>query len=273
MKILVPTDFSEFAQFAIDAAILIAEKTNGEIYLLHVYDPPNVGLVDLPSDSKYFQEVLNKKLGEMKAIENTISSRNISVRTDIFKGNLIENINYVDSFFNPDLILMGSHGVSGKEEWFIGSNTQKVVRKVHNKILVLKQALKDLDFKKACYVSNFEISSRVAFMEFLQFMKLFEIKDLDVLTIDTSSFFSQPTILMKTLAKEFKEIAKEFNVKVNFYQDYTVAAGVEHFTTAHDIDLIGISNKERHHLKRIFQGSNVEMIVNHSDIPVLSIDD
>ncbi|MBK7409888.1 MAG: universal stress protein [Saprospirales bacterium] len=37
-------------------------------------------------------------------------------------------------------------------------------------------------------------------------------------------------------------------------------------------DLIGISNHERHPLKRILVGSNVEALINHSKLPVLVID-
>ena len=271
MKILVPTDFSEFSEYAIDAAIYLAQLTKGEIYLLHSYDPPNIGLKDMPSGSDYFQKVLNKKLENLNKVESSIANKNISVRSDIFSGKLIDNISYVNSFYEPDMILMGSHGVSGKEEWFLGSNAQRIVRKIENNILVLKQPLQPLKFMKACYVTNFDMSSKAAFIEFLNFIKVLEIKELDVLTIDTSSFFSQPTLLMKTLGKEFKEIAADFDVNVSFYQDYTVAAGVEHFSNSNDIDFIGISNKDKHPLKRIFQGSNVEMIVNHSDVPVLSI--
>lgn len=272
MKILVPVDFSSYSRFAVDAAVLLAAKNKGEIYLVHAFNPPNIGLEDMPVESDYVQSILKIKLEKMNKLVTEISAKNISVRSDIFNDDLIDSIKYVDSFFNSDLIVVGSHGVSGKEEWFLGSNAQKVVRKLHKKVLVIKEKLTSLDFKKACYVSNLELSSKVAFVEFLQFIKMLGIQDLEVLTIDTSSFFSQPTLLIKTLAKDFKEIAKDFNVKVAFYQDYTVAAGVDHFTSNNDIDFIGISNKERHHLKRIFQGSNVEMIVNHSEVPVLTID-
>lgn len=271
MKILVPTDFSKFSEYAVDAAIYLAQITKGEIYLLHSYNPPNIGLKDMPSGSDYFQKVLDKKLELLKKVETKIATKNIPVNSKIFTGKLVDNISYVNSFFDPDLILMGSHGVSGKEEWFLGSNAQRIIRKIENNVLVLKKPFQPLKLMKACFVTNFDLSSKVAFYEFLNFIKVLGIKNLDVLTIDTSSFFSQPTILMKTLGKEFKEIAHKFDVKVSFYQDYTVAAGVEHFSVSNEIDFIGISNKEKHPLKRIFQGSNVEMIVNHSDSPVLSL--
>ena len=51
-KILVPTDFSECSKNALDAAMNIAIKTNAEIELVHVYDRPVIGFVDLNIDHK-----------------------------------------------------------------------------------------------------------------------------------------------------------------------------------------------------------------------------
>jgi len=272
MKILVPTDFSDCAKYALDAAILIAKKTAGEVYLTHVFNPLNIGFYDVPEDSEFYKKSLKQKLELMKDLEDYVKSNGVEVRSDIFNNDLTNSILYVDSYFDSDLIVMGSHGVSGKQEWFIGSNAQKVVRKLHKKVFVVKEPFTTATLKKACYVTGLETASQAAFKDFLEFIKIFDVDQLDILTIDTSSYFSQPTFLMKSIAKELKEIAHEFNVKANFYQDFTIARGVEHFTNDQNINLIGISNKERHPLKRIFQGSNVEMIVNHSSVPVLTID-
>src|SRR5690554_4772465 len=40
-KILVPTDFSEHAEYALRTAAQIAKKNNGEIYLLHMLELPS----------------------------------------------------------------------------------------------------------------------------------------------------------------------------------------------------------------------------------------
>ena len=40
-KILVPTDFSEQATYALDLAVQIAKKNNGEVHVLHVLELPD----------------------------------------------------------------------------------------------------------------------------------------------------------------------------------------------------------------------------------------
>ncbi|MFT7452175.1 MAG: nucleotide-binding universal stress UspA family protein, partial [Patescibacteria group bacterium] len=49
-------------------------------------------------------------------------------------------------------------------------------------------------------------------------------------------------------------------------------AGIRHLSDELGADLIAISNEKRHPIKRIFSGSNVEALVNHAEIPILSID-
>ena len=92
------------------------------------------------------------------------------------------------------------------------------------------------------------------------------------MSVDTSAWFSQPTILMHAAIEDFKEIASEYDCKTHFYKDYSIDAGIRHFVEEHGIDLIGISNQSKNKIKRFFQGSNVEMLVNHCDAAVLSME-
>ena len=48
---------------------------------------------------------------------------------------------YCDAYaeaYEVDLIVMGSHGASGLNEWLIGSNAQKIVRLAHCPVLTIK---------------------------------------------------------------------------------------------------------------------------------------
>ena len=64
-KILVPTDFSEQAEIAIDLAMQLAEKTGAAIKLVHVYEYPvatafttlDIGGPD-PVESDYAKEMM-----------------------------------------------------------------------------------------------------------------------------------------------------------------------------------------------------------------------
>jgi len=275
MKILVPTDFSMYADYAVNAAVLIAKRTNGSISLYHSADIPE-DWEQLSSEIKYHDEYnksraiwVRDKLDEHQKL---IEAKGIKCNTHFTGGKLLKNIEEVVEKEDFDLIVMGSHGASGKQEWFIGSNTQKVIRKLRKHVLVVKNELEEVDFKKALFVSGLHTEDKLALKHFLNFLKLFGCEELHIMTVDTMNYFSEPSNVIRAALKDFKESVSSFNVHTHFYKDYTIDAGIRHFSDEINIGIIGISNHKRHPIRRFFQGSNVEMIANHSKIPVLAID-
>ncbi len=274
-RILVPTDFSTCADDALDAAIKIANRLNAEIHIYHSAALPN-DWEDIPVEDK-IKDSINRSIALMARNRLTIrqekvESAGIIGHIHYTGGELIDNIHEILEKVDFDLIVMGSHGVSGKRQWFIGSNTQKVVRKFHKNVLVIKETVSSEIFKRVVFVSGLDKKDQDSFRRFLEFIEPFEIEELHILAVNVSGFFSQPAILMREALKDFEAIAQGFNCSSTFYPDYSVEAGLRHFTKDKNLDLVGISNKSRHPLKRIFLGSNVELIVNHSTVPVLSLD-
>ena len=274
MRILVPTDFSECADFALEAAAQLAIQTSSELTLFHVGSIPE----DFPgiADDSKLLEALKKRLQE--SVESLLtdriqllSARGVKVRGRFSYGDYLDAVLEEDKSNNYDLIVVGSYGASGKEEWFIGSNTQKLVRKVDKNVLVIKNPIEKLEFNRVLFPSNLTKEDEKAFRSFLEFIKIFNTKEVHVLAVNTSGWFKQPGPLMLELLEDFKAIAKDFECRTHFFADYSVEAGIRHFSEKYEIDMIGISNQVKRPIKRLFQGSNVEMLVNHSDLPVLAI--
>lgn len=275
MKILVPTDFSMYADHALLAAIEIAKKTSAEIHVYHSAALPE-DWEDLPSAIKY-KDLINKEMAiwvrnKLQEIQSRIQVFGIECFIHYTGGPFLLNIEEILAKESFDLVIMGSHGASGKYEWFVGSNTQKALRKLNQNVLIIKSKQVSLDFRRSVYVTDLGAHAKKGFQKFLQFLTLFPIEEINVLCINTSSFYAQPNVLVQSSLEELKSIAVELPVKTHFYKELTVDAGVRDFVLNNDIDLIGISNRKKNSLKRFFLGSNVEMIINHSNVPVLSID-
>jgi nucleotide-binding universal stress UspA family protein len=171
-----------------------------------------------------------------------------------------------------DMIVMGSHGASGKEEYFIGSNAQKMVRKMHVPILVIKNPLKDIEFKTAVFATSLLDSEKKCFLRFKELIAPFGVEKIHLVAIDLEGYFHQPTRVMTEALKNFKKLVSPYKGETHFFRDYSVEAGVRHLSMEIMPDIIGISNHERRPLKRMLQGSNVEMLANHVDLPLLCID-
>jgi len=274
MKILVPTDFSECADFALDAACKLAQKTSSEIYLFHSASLPQ-DLIYLNKDSEFMDDLKSRLKENVSSLMSErieiVEKCGIQVRSHFEFGKFLTTVQDYDQLHDFDLIVMGSYGASGKQEWFIGSNTQKLVRKLRKNIFVVKEAMEDLSFEKTLIPSNLTIEDKEAFLKFLEFIKLFDAKEVHIMAVNTSGYFNQPATMMLELLDDFKALVKGLECKTHFTSDYSVEAGIRHFSEEYSINLIGISNMVSNPIKRIFQGSNVEMLVNHSELPVLVI--
>jgi nucleotide-binding universal stress UspA family protein len=274
-NILVPTDFSACAGYAIDLGFAFAEFFDATLHLFACIDLPDDWneLSDeeknkLP-DKKQLIENVNVLLGEWK---ERADREGIKLQTIISGGKFLKELQNQVTENKTDFVVMGSHGVSGKQEYFIGSNTQKAIRKLHVPVFVIKNPLKEYSFKNIVFASNFDEKEKEPFQKFLKFIKWFTPETIHLLSINTSGWFAQPSLLMKEAMKDFKELCKGYNCRTHFYRDLSVDVGIRHFSEEVNADLIVVSNQYRSPLKRIFAGSNIEALVNHSEAPVLSLD-
>jgi len=273
-KLLIPTDFSECSLHALDAGRKYIARYGGEMLIYHC--------AELPEGWERWSWEIKNNHPELLRIANLATEKldfflkenqdlGIESNRIIGGGNFIEEIEKIATEKEIDLIIMGSHGVGGKQELFIGSNTQKVVRKIDVDTLILKEPIKSIAFNKVLFASNLDEKDKDAFLKLLDFVEPFRPEEIHIMAVNTVFFFSQPTILMQQALDDFGALAKDYNCITHFFRDYTVEGGIRKLSDELGIDLISIANYEKHPLKRMLQGSNVEMLVNHADLPVLCI--
>lgn len=254
-NLLVPTDFSECANNAVSAALSLARQMEAKLHLLHLSGPGEA--LHRPPSS-----VLQSLIDEHPELDITFHE---------VTGSLHERIDEYAKQHGIDLIIMGSHGAGGKSAYFIGSNTQRVVRTVHRPVLIIKEALEEVDFSRVVYASNFNESEREPFLLFREFVKPF-VPEIHLVMIHTASFFDPPYLLSMEAMESFKALCHPFSCKTHVFKDFSVDRGIRAFTRDIGAGLIGISNRHRHPVRRLLVGSNVEALINHAEVPVLSID-
>ena len=96
--------------------------------------------------------------------------------------------------------------------------------------------------------------------------------EIHLLAVHTSEFFDAPYILQHEAMKDFMKLAEPLACKKHIMRDFSVDSGSRSFAEKIGADLIGISNHHRSPLKRMLVGSNVEALVNHANVPVMTID-
>ena len=272
-KIIVPVDFSIHSENALKTAALLAKKTNATIIALHMLDIQEVNLSESPS---YQQEkaVFFLKLAEKKISEFLQKGflEDLEVVPLIKHYKIFSEVNQVAKEVNADLIVMGSHGVSGLKEFFMGSNTEKVIRFSEVPVFVVKKELKDTDFKDVVYATDFSEESIPAFKNMLKTLDVFNAKKhILYVNLPNENFKTSPE--MDSIAHEFLMKAEgntDRLINVNFVCERSIEKGILNFSNAVGADLITTATHGRTGLSHIFSGSISEDLSNHAALPIMT---
>lgn len=269
-KILVPTDFSEHAEYALKVAAQIAKKNNCELFILNLLDLPthlndevNRG-VNIP-EVMLFLKKTNDNLDEL-ASESYLHGLEVTTTAKIEKA--FEGIVTYSKEHDIDLIVMGSHGSSGFHEMMIGSNTEKIVRTSHVPVLVIKHEIEDFKATNFVFASDFTSEIKKPFQQLVDFANIFE-ADLNLVMINTPNNFKS-TIVAEQIMKDF---VKDFTIKkysTHIFNDTNVENGILNFAKRMDADLIGMCTHGRTGFAHFFNGSISEDLVNHAVRPVIT---
>lgn len=139
-NILVPTDFSETANRALDYAVALAAKLDARIHVLHVIEIPVLGVPELgvALASTTIDSVVREGQAELdRAVEERRNQANfgeVVLRT----GDTRDTIRHVAEEVHADLIVMGTHGRRGVSRALLGSIAEMTVRTAPCPVLTVR---------------------------------------------------------------------------------------------------------------------------------------
>ena len=269
-KILVPTDFSDQSENALKVASQLAKRYKCEIHLLHILEIPMHKVDALSSynnlpEAVYFMKLVHKQFEELKKkayLKDIVVHEHVEFH-EVFKG-----VFQVCKKREIDLIIMGSHGISGFKELLIGSNTEKVVRTSEVPVLVIKKEHETFNINKFVFASDFKEDSKVPFLKALKFAELFQ-TEIHLLMVITINKFVRTSDAMNRIQSFLDTVTTDF-CTIHIYNDDTIEKGIMNFSASIDADLIGMSTHGRQGISHFFNGSISEDLVNHAKRPVIT---
>lgn len=269
-KILIPTDFSKHAEYALKVAAQIARKNNGEIILLHMLELPNQAS-DAIGGGAAIPEIMFFKNAAIKKLEDLMDEdylEGIKVSEVVQFELAFDGILKISKVNEVDLIVMGSHGASGYKEMFIGSNAEKVVRNSEVPVLIIKAEEENFEVNDFVFASDFSEEIKKPFEKVVEFANKFD-ATLHLAMINTPNNF-KPTSLSNQIMDEFVANFRVNKFETHIYNESNVEKGILNFANSIDADLIGMSTHGRKGLSHFFNGSISEDLVNHSSRPVVT---
>ncbi|MGS2764998.1 universal stress protein [Sinomicrobium sp. M5D2P9] len=272
-KIIVPTDFSDYAEYALEVAASIAKEQNAKILLFHMVGVSRTFFTENEyqeyAEAMYYMKLARKKFDEllsksyMKGIETECVVQN-------YKD--FSQLNDVAKEKAADLIVMGSHGAGKTFGMFVGSNTEKVVRHSDLPVLVIKERIKGFKINKAVLACDFEPGSIHAFRKAIKFFALFRSK-VHMLYVNLPGESFRDTLQIEEKAREFLFNAEGRDKRledVNYWNDYTTEHGISAFSRKENADVIAVLTHGRRGLAHFFMGSLAEDMANRAKWPVVT---
>lgn len=271
-SILVPCDFSVPSREAFKLALNIASKTNGEVTVLHViyipdlYDPTLAGASTLAYDPVFLSEIEEHAKKRLEQMKKDFFAGGIKTNIQIIQGTVVSAIMRIIETLKIDLVIMGTTGASGLQEVFIGSTTEKVVRRSPVPVLAVRTAPDLATIKNVLLPTTLGLNQHKFIRKVKEIVHFLD-ATLHILLINTPSHF-RPDSEAKAVFKEFAEHYKLQDCEFHFINFISEEEGIIKFAHDQKIDLILMATHARKGLAHLFNGSITEDVVNHIQSPV-----
>lgn len=126
--ILVPIDFSQNSQSAVDAAKLIARKTGAKIYLMHAYTPFMPTEIHVGVNLEIYSDLENSLKADLKSVEDQLVGEGLNVESIWVEGAVLKNVKEQANALNADLVVIGRTGRGGFLDKLFGSVALDIVK-------------------------------------------------------------------------------------------------------------------------------------------------
>jgi len=143
--VLVPIDFSPYAELALDYAVALAQKLQARVTLLHVIQPPLFAGADMgawPSPA-FIADLETVIMEDMAGYLTRVTAAGLEGEIAVVHGVPFQEILDTAKARQVDLIIMGTHGRTGLSHVLLGSVAEKVVRSAPCPVLVARQPTPD----------------------------------------------------------------------------------------------------------------------------------
>jgi nucleotide-binding universal stress UspA family protein len=138
--ILVPLDFSDYADEVLDWAIHLAQEHSSTITLLHAYHPPvefqQLEGAYLPPD--FWSNVKTEAEQSLSAYADRARAAGLTCDLSVREGYPATVIEDAAEEIGADLIVIGTRGHTGLKHLLLGSIAERVVQKAPCPVLAVK---------------------------------------------------------------------------------------------------------------------------------------
>lgn len=270
-EILVAIDFSKCSIKALEYAISIANDIEANVMMVYVDKPVSTESVYSKRGMEHQEKLVCLFEKIAKQHKSSLKGRlEYKIRKGKIYSEIANQAKYGDSF----LLVAGTHGVSGYEEFWIGSNAYRFVTSAPCPVITVREAFiwNKKHISKIVLPIDSSIETRQKVPLTTELAKQFgaEIHVLGVYSTKVKDVIG----LMESYSRQTIEYLKENGISCSYkkiFCDNITDATID-YAKEIKAELISIMSEQEGSTKNIWLGTYAQQMVNHSPIPVLTVD-
>ena len=248
-RILVPIDFEQKSNNAINVAAQIARKTLSKIDLLHVIEIPLVvknhvsdhgGKNDAPKSKLASEliEITQKKLEKIKSqYDEQDFEISIRAKTDTIPERVAELITQEDY----DLMIIGSDSVQVFYDVVKKTRPERIIELAKCPVLVINEEVELFKTKKVVLPTNLENDITSVIDQIKRFADYFQ-TDIELLYVNSPGNFKSTEQIQEQYQNFISRHELE-GVKFKVYQDHSVKKGIIKYAMTAKADMILLTSR------------------------------
>ena len=270
-KILIPVDFSETSAKALNYGAAFAQKNGASLILLHV---TGLHMSVLQPDEQIItteeiEEIENEQLVKWR-IDAEHRFPGVQFETRSMTGFPIEWIRNCAEQERVDLVLMGTKGAKGAQEFILGSHTSSLINQTDCAVLAVPEEAVFNGIRRIVIATNLEKEDHLMIR---QTIGLFgkENPEIVLLHVENSGERDPEAALMNWFHTEILPKIQYPRLKPVCLEEGDVINALEHYLDKETPDLLVTSTRKRNFFERIFERSVTQKMAFHTRIPLLAL--
>ncbi len=273
-RILIPYDFSETADLALEHAVFMAKLHKAEIIVAHVIESFSfstaISSAFGKSQSEFDEKITSSTNERLQALVDKLhhdSGMSVTFRTE--NGKIYKKLVGIAEEVSADIIIMGTHGVSGFQDFLVGSNTYRVVMAAPCPVISVQVHAKKIGFKDIVLPIDNSHASRQKVKHAVEIAKHYNsiVHVAGLMTMSDVDLQRRFEIKIHQVASYLEEHEVAHTVKI-FKTDSSPTTTLNYSSQINADLLIIMTDQEG---SGIFMGNFAQQLINQSKIPVMSI--
>lgn len=275
--ILVPTDFSEVANNALDHAIQVAKVFGNDVCILHIFEDSFISSIWGQRNS-YRDGLVGQMLSDKmsKLVAEIKEQHGVTAKSEIRSGKIYSTIiDFVEEEENDiESVIMGTNGAEGLSQ-IVGSNASRVISECSVPVVVVKEKQYGNGYNNIVMPIDLTMESKQKVAWAIQLSKKYD-STIHIISIKEDDEFLRRRIQanLSQVEEVFAKNNIKYTTKVLDDDNYPGNPAEDTLQYAEEInaDLIMIMSQQEKGIGEFILGSYAQQIVNkHSSVPVMCI--